>query len=103
MGRSPMPHRRAVRDIERFAIAWRLSTSWTDVHDTLSMDLREKILQAYDQDFGSQRALAVLCGVSRSCVEKLRQRRRTTGEMAPRPHAGGRRPCGDAPTVALVS
>lgn len=67
-----------------------------------SMDLREKLLQAYDQGLGSQRALAVLFGVSRAFVEKLLQRRRTTGKIAPRPHGGGRRPSCDATTFALV-
>jgi transposase len=67
-----------------------------------SIDLREKILDAYDHGFGSQRALAGLFGVSRSFVEKLLQRRRTTGEIAPRPHAGGRQPRCDAATLALV-
>jgi transposase len=61
-----------------------------------SLDRREKILRAYDEHRGSQRTLAALCGVSRSCVEKLLQRRRTTGAVAPRPHAGGRQPSCDA-------
>jgi transposase len=56
-----------------------------------SLDLRQKILRAYDQRLGSQRALAALFGVSQSFVEKLLRRRRTTGDIAPRPHAGGRR------------
>ncbi len=67
-----------------------------------SIALREQILQAYDHGFGSQRALAVLFGVSRTFVEKLLQRRRTTGEIAPRPHAGGRQLCCDAAILALV-
>ena len=36
-----------------------------------SLDLRQKILRAYDQPLGSQRALAALFGVSQSFVEKL--------------------------------
>ena len=56
-----------------------------------SLDLRQKILRAYDQQRGSQRALAALFGVSQSFVEKLLRRRRTTGDIAPCPHAGGRR------------
>ena len=67
-----------------------------------SLDLRQKILQAYDQGRGSQRALAAWFGVSRGFVEQLMQRRRTTGENAPRPYAGGRRPYCDPPTLALV-
>jgi transposase len=56
-----------------------------------SLDLRQKILRAYDQRRGSQRALAALFGVSPSFVEKRLRRRRTSGDSAPRPHAGGRR------------
>jgi transposase len=67
-----------------------------------SLDLRQKILRAYDQRLGSQRALAALFGVSQSFVEKLVRRRRTTGEIAPRPHAGGRRALCDATALAQV-
>jgi len=55
-----------------------------------STDLREKIARAYDDGLGSQRAIAELFGVSRSFVEKLLHRRRTTGEVAALPHGGGR-------------
>jgi transposase len=55
-----------------------------------SLDLRQKILRACDQRIGSQRAIAALFGVSQSFVEKLLRRRRVTGDIAPRPHAGGR-------------
>jgi transposase len=67
-----------------------------------SLDLREKVLRAYDEHRGSQRALAALFGVSRAFVEKLVQRRRTTGLIAPRPHAGGRKPSYDQAAVAVV-
>lgn len=60
-----------------------------------STDLREKIVRAYDEGLGSQRAIAELFGVSRSFVEKLLRRRRLTGEVAALPHGGGRKPlCG---------
>src|ERR687888_1624879 len=55
-----------------------------------STDLRQKIVQAYTRRLGSQRALADLFGVSRSFVEKLLRRHRSTGAVAPKPHAGGR-------------
>src|SRR6266511_3602899 len=67
-----------------------------------SLDLRQNILRAYDQRLGSQRALAALFGVSQACLEKLLHRRRTTGQIAPRPHAGGRQPRCDGATLALV-
>jgi transposase len=67
-----------------------------------SLDLRQKILRAYDQRLGSQRALAALFGVSQSFVETLLRRRRTTGDIAPRPHAGGRRALCDEAALAVV-
>jgi transposase len=56
------------------------------------MDLRPKILHTCEHRLGSQCALADLFGVSLSSVEKLLGRRRTTGDIAPSPHAGGQRP-----------
>jgi transposase len=65
-----------------------------------SLDLREKILRASDQPIGSQRAIAVLFGVSQSFVEQLLRRRRATGAIAARPHAGGRRALCDESALA---
>jgi transposase len=69
---------------------------------TYSIDLRQKILQAYERRRSSQRALADLFGVSLSCVEKLWRRHRTTGDIAPTPPAGGQRPSLDAAANTLV-
>jgi transposase len=67
-----------------------------------SIDLRRKILQAYERRIGSQRALADIFGVSLSFVEKLLRRHRPTGAIAPKPHAGGQRPRLDVAAQALV-
>lgn len=67
-----------------------------------SLDLREKVIQAYEQGRGSQRALATVFGVSREFVEQLWRRYRTTGEFAPKPHGGGQRPRLDARAEALL-
>jgi transposase len=67
-----------------------------------SFDLRQKILRACDQRLGSQRAMATLFGVSQSFVEKLLRQRRATGDISPRPHAGGRRAICDATALAHV-
>jgi transposase len=67
-----------------------------------SLDLRQKILQASEQGLGSQRAIATFFGVSLSFVEKLLRRRRTTGGIAPRPHAGGRRPICNEAALAVI-
>jgi transposase len=56
-----------------------------------STDLRQKIVQAYTRRLGSQRALAEMFGVSMSFVEKLLRRHRSTGDVAPKPHAGGQK------------
>jgi transposase len=57
-----------------------------------SIDLRQKILQAYERRLGTQRALAHLFGVSFAFVEKILRQHRTTGSIAPKPHAGGQQP-----------
>ncbi len=67
-----------------------------------SLDLRQKILRAWDQRLGSQRAIAALFGVSQSFIEKLLRRHRSTGNLAPRPHGGGRRALCDEAGRALV-
>ena len=67
-----------------------------------SIDLRHKLLHACERRLGLQRALANLFGVSLSFVEKLLRRHRTTGDIAPKPHAGGPRPALDAAADTLV-
>jgi transposase len=69
---------------------------------TYSIDLRQKILHACERRLGSQRALADLFGVSLSFVEKLLRRHRTTGDIAPKPHAGGHQPRLDTAAATLV-
>ena len=56
------------------------------------IELREKVLLAYDSGQGSQRTLAQLFSVSESFIRTLVRRRRETGSIAPKPHAGGRKP-----------
>ena len=66
-----------------------------------SIDLRQKLLHACERRLSSQRALAALFGVSLSCVEQLLRRHRTTGNIAPKPYAGGQRPRLDAAADTL--
>ena len=66
-------------------------------------DLRQKILRACDHRLGSQRAMATpRWRASQSLVEKWLRQRRATGDIRPRPHAGGRQPICDATAVAHV-
>jgi transposase len=66
-----------------------------------ALDLRQKLLQAYGQKRGLPRALAALFGVSHAFLEQWR-RRRTTGEIAPRPYAGGRQARGEPAALTFV-
>ncbi len=67
-----------------------------------SIDLRQKVVEAYDRGVGTQRQIAETFGVSRSFVEKLLQRRRSTGNIAPSPHGGGVKSVLDNEALALV-
>ena len=59
---------------------------------TLSLDLRERILAAYDQQQGNRKQVAQRYRVSLGMVKKLLQQRRRTGDIAPRHHYSGRKP-----------
>lgn len=54
-----------------------------------SIDLREKIVAAYNNDEGSMRNLAKRFKVSFSFVASLLKKFKQTGEIAPKPHGGG--------------
>jgi transposase len=56
---------------------------------TYSMDLRERVVRAYDQKVGTQEHIAELFGVSSRWIKKLLKRRRESGGIAPLPHGGG--------------
>lgn len=55
-----------------------------------SVDLRQKIMDAHNQQEGSQRQLAKRFRVSLTFIESLLKRYRTDGTVEPRPHGGGR-------------
>ena len=59
---------------------------------TLSLDLRERILRAYDQGDASQEEVAQRFQVSYGMVKKLVQQRRHLGDIAPLHHRAGRKP-----------
>jgi transposase len=59
---------------------------------TISLDLRERILKAYDDEEASREAVARRFQVSLGMVKKLLQQRRHTGDIAPRHRHSGRRP-----------
>lgn len=59
---------------------------------TISVDLRERILGAYDDGEGTREDVARRFRVSLGMVKKLLQQRRHTGDIAPRHHMAGRKP-----------
>ena len=59
---------------------------------TLSLDLRERILEAYDQEEGNREEVAHRFRVSLGMVKKLLQQRRRTGHIGPQHHRSGRKP-----------
>jgi transposase len=59
---------------------------------TSSLDLRERILAAYDNDEGTRVEMAHRFRVSLGLVKKLLQQRRHTGGLAPRHRFSGRKP-----------
>jgi transposase len=59
---------------------------------TISLDLRERILAAYDEGEGTREDIAKRFRVSLGLVKKLLQQRRHTGDIQARHHRAGRKP-----------
>ena len=59
---------------------------------TLSLDLRERIVAAYDAGDATRESVAGRFRVSLGMVKKLLQQRRRLGEIGPQHHRAGRKP-----------
>jgi len=59
---------------------------------TLSQDLRERIVAAYDRGDSTRQQVADRYNVSLGMVKKLLQQRRRTGDIAPRHRYSGAKP-----------
>ena len=59
--------------------------------DAYGIDLRERVLMSCDEGVCSQPEIAEEFDVSVSFITKLLRRRRKTGSIGPKPHAGGRK------------
>jgi transposase len=59
---------------------------------TISLDLRQRIVDSYDKKDGARPEIARRFRVSLGLVKKLLQQRRRTGDIAPRHHLSGRKP-----------
>lgn len=55
-----------------------------------SLDLRHRVVQAYEQGEGSITEIASLFGVSTAFVKKMLRQWRATGDLAPLAHGGGK-------------
>ena len=59
---------------------------------TISLDLRERILEAYDEGEATRNQVAHRFRVSLGMVKKLLQQRRHSGDIRARHHLAGRKP-----------
>ena len=55
-----------------------------------SLDLRQRVVQAYEQGEGSIAEIAALFGVCPAFVKKMLRQWRSTGDLTPLPHGGGK-------------
>ena len=55
----------------------------------LPLELRQRIVDAVDQQLGTYAEIAEMFGVSERYLYKLLALRRETGDLAPKPHGGG--------------
>ena len=62
------------------------------MRQTISLDLRERILAAYDADEGTREVVARRFRVSLGMVKKLLQQRRRLGDLRPQHHRSGSKP-----------
>ena len=60
--------------------------------EAYSLDLRERVVRACDDGFGTREDIAEMLGVSVSFITKLLRRRRDEKSIAAKPHSGGGRP-----------
>ena len=54
----------------------------------LSLDLRKRIVEAFEQGEGSRRTLSTRFGVGEATVQRLLRLKRTTGSLEPKPSGG---------------
>ena len=57
-----------------------------------SLDLRQRVVNAYEQGQGSIAEIAAIFNVGQSFVKKMIRQWRATGDLSPMPHGGGRAP-----------
>ena len=68
-----------------------------------SLDLRQRVLDAWQRGEGSQRQLAARFSVHLTFVRNLLRLYRQSGSIEPRPHGGGRRALADGPVLERLA
>jgi transposase len=68
-----------------------------------SLDLRQRVLDAWQRGEGSQRQLAARFSVHLTFVRNLLRLYRQSGSLKARPHGGGRRPLAEGPVVERLA
>jgi transposase len=67
-----------------------------------SLDLRQRVVNAYEQDQGSIADIAEMFHVGESFVKKMLRQWRATGDLTPLPHGGGRASSLEAAQLRLL-
>lgn len=67
-----------------------------------STDLRQKVIDAYENQEDSQRNLAKRFSVSLTFIQKLLKQYRNSGTVEPKPHGGGNKALLSSEQMALV-
>jgi transposase len=57
-----------------------------------SLDLRERVVKAYEQGKGSIAQIAVMFNVGQTFIKKMLRQKRETGSVSLQPHKGGKPP-----------
>lgn len=67
-----------------------------------SLDLRQRVVNAYQQHQGSITEIAEMFSVGQRFIKKMLRQWRSTGDLSPLPHGGGRAPSLAAKQLRLL-
>lgn len=67
-----------------------------------SLDLRERVVKAYEQGKGSIAEIAAMFNVGQTFVKKMLRQKRETGDLSAYPHGGGNSPTLSPKHLALL-
>ena len=67
-----------------------------------SLDLRQRVVKAYEQGIGSIAQISQMFNVGQTFVKKMLRLKRETGDLSPQPHGGGKPPSLSANHLALL-